>query len=93
MGADHQRPYVDAMSLTDTDLHIYEAIASLEQAGQPPTRWEVTAACGLDEQTVTRTLHKLLDRGVAAAADRDGEPAFALARHDWSAVPDTQAPD
>lgn len=89
MGADHERPYVDAMSLTDTDLHVYEAIADLEQTGQPPTNEEITAACELDDETVARTLRKLLDRGVAIAADRGGQPAVALARHDWSAVPDT----
>ncbi len=93
MGTDHEQPYVDALSLTDTDLHVYEAIASLEQAGQPPTSEEITAACGLDDDVIVRTLHKLLDRGVATAAGRDGEPAFALARHDWSAVPDTPAAD
>ena len=91
MGTDHERPYVDALSLTDTDLHVYEAIAALEQAGQPPTSGEITAACGLDDEAVARTLHRLLDRGVAIAAGRGGEPAFALARHDWSAVPDTPA--
>ena len=89
MGADHERPYVDALSLTDTDLHVYEAIANLEQNGQPPTGGEITAASGLDDETVARTLHKLLDRGVVTAADRGGEPALALTRHDWSALPDT----
>ncbi len=93
MGTGHERPYVDALSLTDADLHVYEAIAALEQAGQPPTSEEITAACGLDDEAVARALHNLLDRGVATAADRAGEPAIALARHDWSAVPDTPAAD
>ncbi len=88
MEADHERPYVDALSLTDTDLHVYEAIAGLEQADQPPTSEEINAACGLDDETVARTLHKLLDRGVVTAADRGGEPALALTRHDWSVESD-----
>lgn len=88
MGTDHGRPYVDALSLTDTDLHVYEAIATLEQAGQPPTGEEITAACGLDDETVARTLRNLVDRRVAAAVSRDGEPGFALVRHDWSSAPD-----
>lgn len=88
MGTDHGRPYVDALSLTDTDLHVYEAIATLEQSGRPPTSQEITAACALDDETVARTLQKLLDRGVAAAVGQAGDPGFALIRHDWSSAPD-----
>lgn len=93
MGSGHKRPYVDTLSLTNTDVHVYEAIATLEQAGQPPTSAEITTACRLDDETVARTLHKLLDRGVAAAADRGGEQAFTLTRHDWSSAPDTPPAD
>ena len=88
MGTDREPPYVDALSLTDNDLHVYEAIATLEQAGQPPTAGQITAACTIDAETVGRTLGNLLDRGVAAAVGRDGGPGFTLTRHDWSSVPE-----
>ena len=88
MTADRGQSPVDPQSLTDTDLHIYEAIATLEQAGHPPTRGEIAAASDLDSDTVFERLCALVDRGVVVEADTAGEAAFTLASHEWSSAPD-----
>jgi DNA-binding MarR family transcriptional regulator len=90
MAAEGERPHVDAQVLTETELVVYEAIATLEQAGRPPTQGEIASASALDHADVGRTLRGLRDRGVVVAAG-DGQEAFTLARHDWSSVPDTPA--
>jgi Fic family protein len=91
MTADDERPFVDAQSLSDTDLHIYEAIATLEQSGQPPTGDEIAAAAHLDGSVVRRTLSSLLERRVVVPAGGRDQSAFTLARHDWSSAPDGPA--
>ncbi len=85
---DERRPYIDPQSLTDADLAVYEAIATLEQAGQPPTGQQVAAATThLDDQTIAQILRKLLARGVVVHASGGSEPTYTLPRHDWSSVP------
>jgi DNA-binding IclR family transcriptional regulator len=88
MTANSEQPPADPQSLSDTDLHVYEAIAALEQTGHPPTRREIAAASGLDDDTVFERLGFLVDRGVVLEARTRGEAAFTLATHDWSSVPD-----
>jgi hypothetical protein len=88
MTADDERPFVDAQSLSDTDLHIYEAIATLEQSGKPPTGDEIAAAARLDGSVVRQTLSDLLERRVVVPAGGRDAAAFTLARHDWSSAPD-----
>ncbi len=88
MTARNGQPPVEPQSLTDADLHVYEAIATLEQAGHPPTRREIAAACGLDDDTVFERLGVLVDRGVVVGARAGGEAAFTLAAHEWSSAPD-----
>ncbi|HEY5988200.1 MAG TPA: hypothetical protein VIV12_17770 [Streptosporangiaceae bacterium] len=88
MTAHNERPPADPQSLSDVDLHVYEAIATLEQTGHPPTRGEIASASGLDDDTVFERLGFLVDRGVVVEARTGGEAAFTLAIHDWSSVPD-----
>jgi hypothetical protein len=81
------RPYVDPHDLTDGELAVYEAIATLEQQGHPPSEPEITAATPLGGDTVAAVLRTLVGREVAV---RDGE-GYTLARHDWSSVSDLPA--
>ena len=83
--AEHERPYVDAQALTDTDTDIYEAIATLEQGGRPVTPAAIAAAAGLDDDTVRQALRGLTERGVLMRTQPDDVPVFELARRDWSA--------
>jgi SOS-response transcriptional repressor LexA len=86
MAADRGQGPADPQSLTNTDLHIYEAIATLEQTGHPPTRREIAAASGLGEDTVAERLRALHGRGVVVETSHRGETAFTLASHEWSSV-------
>jgi hypothetical protein len=88
MTADSDRPYVDTVSLTDVDTHVYEAIATLEYTGRPATRSQIAAVAGLDDQALDQTLAKLAGRGMLTRSDVDGEPAFEPADRGWSAAPD-----
>jgi hypothetical protein len=88
MTANSEQPPADPQRLSDTDLDVYEAIATLEQAGHPPTRGEIAAASGLDDDTVFERLGFLVDHGVVVEARTGGEAAFTLAAHEWSSVPD-----
>ena len=82
---EHDPPYVDAQALTDTDTHIYEAIATLEQGGRPVTQAAIAAAAGLDDDTVRQALRGLTERGVLVRTQPADVPVFELARRDWSA--------
>ena len=84
---EHDPPYVDAQALTDTDTHIYEAIATLEQGGRPVTQAAIAVAAGLDDETVREALRGLIERGVLVRTQPDDVPVFELARRDWSAEP------
>jgi len=85
-GSDH--PYVDTVSLTDTDTYVYETIATLEYTGRPATRSQIAAAADLDDETLDRTLAKLTGRGMLTRSDAGDEPAFEPADRGWSAAPD-----
>jgi biotin operon repressor len=80
-------PYVDPHDLTDGELAVYEAIATLEQRGHPPSGAEITAATSLSGETVATVLRALVGKEVAV---HSGE-GYTLARHDWSSVPDLPA--
>jgi DNA-binding IclR family transcriptional regulator len=82
------RPLVDAQTLTDLDAYIYEAVATLEQSGRPPTWAEIVAATDLDDETTSKILDGLIQHGVLVRApSADGE-GYELARHDWSNASD-----
>jgi len=95
MTANQDRPYVDAQAFTDLDTYIYEAVATLEYSGRPVTRGQIAAATDLDDRTVGEVIDVLTEHGVLEQADaaQSGEPAFALARRDWSVAPDTPSKD
>lgn len=48
MSSESERPYVDAMSMSDREAHVYEAIAAMEYSarGRPASRSEIKAAGG-----------------------------------------------
>jgi hypothetical protein len=82
------RPYVDALSLSDVDTYLYETIATLEYTGRPATRAEIAAAADLDDETLDKTLAELTGRGLLVRADASREPAFEPADRGWSAAPE-----
>jgi hypothetical protein len=88
MTADGDQPYVDPQSLGDLDMHVYEAVATLEYLGRPPTRSEIGAAAGVGDTELDEMLRSLTERHLLVRSDGSGEPAFQPARRDWSASPD-----
>jgi hypothetical protein len=84
-----QRP-VDAQTLSDTGLEIFEAIATLEYTGRRPSRSAITAAAQRDQALVDEALDDLTAHGVLMVSDED-EPVYVPARRDWSAQPDQAA--
>jgi hypothetical protein len=82
------RPHADAQTFTDAELAVYEAIATLEQSGRPPTAEEIVAGSGLGEATVAGALQAMTGRGVLLADEATGAARYALARHDWSVAQD-----
>jgi hypothetical protein len=88
MSSDSEHPYVDTVSLTDSDTYVYETIATLEYTGRPATRSQIAAAAGLDEQALDDRLADLVRRGMLTRSDVGGEPAFEPAERGWSAAPD-----
>jgi hypothetical protein len=86
--ADSDQPYVDAQSLSDVDMHVYETIATLEYLGRPATRSEIAAAAELDEPALGETLRALTERRLLVRSDASGEPAFEPAQRGWSTTPD-----
>jgi DNA-binding IclR family transcriptional regulator len=91
MAAQNDQPYVDALVFTDLDTYVYEAVATLEYAGQPTTRAAIMAATGLDDPTVSEVLDVLTEHGVLLRTGEGDDATFALARRDWSAVPETRS--
>ena len=84
----NEPPFVDAQTLTDLDAYVYEAVATLEQSGRPPTWAEIVAATDLDDETTSEALEELTGRGVLVRApSADGE-GYELARRAWSNAPD-----
>jgi hypothetical protein len=84
---DVDQPYVDPQSLADRDLHVYEAIVTLEYLGRPVTRSEIAGAAGLDGPELDGLLGDLTKRHLLVQSPGSGEPAFAPAQRGWSAVP------
>ena len=91
MTAQNDRPYVDALVFTDLDTYVYEAVATLEYAGQPTTRTAIMAATGLDDPTASEVLDVLTEHGVLTRTVEGSDDTFALARRDWSAAPETRS--
>ena len=85
---DGDPPYVEPISLTDTDTYLYEAIATMEYTGQPLTRDEIKAAAGLDDATLDATLAELTRRGLLTQATVDGTPVYEPSDRGWSTAPE-----
>jgi DNA-binding IclR family transcriptional regulator len=91
MAAQNDRPYVDALVFTDLDTYVYEAVATLEYAGEPTTRAAIMTATDLDDPTVSEVLDVLTEHGVLRRTGEGTDDTFALARRDWSAAPETRS--
>ena len=81
-------PYVEPLSLTDTDTYLYEAIATMEYTGQPVTRDEIKAVAGLDDATLDAALADLTRRGLLTQATVDGGPVYEPSDRGWSTAPE-----
>jgi hypothetical protein len=81
-------PFVDAQTLTNVDAYVYEAVATLEQSGRPPTRAEIVAATDLDDETTSKSLAELTEHGVLVRTPSDDGEGYELARRDWSNASD-----
>jgi len=81
-------PYVEPISLTDTDTNLYEAIATMEYTGQPATRDQIKAVAGLDDDMLDTALAELTRRGLLTRATADGGPVYEPANRGWSTAPE-----
>lgn len=93
MTSDSDRPFVDAQTLTDTEAHVYEAIATLEYANRPVTEAEIAAVASVDHETIHEIVRAFAECGMLVQAEGPDGPVFELARRDWSAAPDTPSHD
>jgi hypothetical protein len=84
------QPPVDAQTVSDTGLEIFEAIATIEYTGRRATSSAVVAATRRDQAVVGEALDEMTAHGLLTVTDEDGEPAYIPARRDWSTQP-TQA--
>jgi DNA-binding GntR family transcriptional regulator len=83
-----EQPYVEPVSLTDTDTYLYEAIATMEYTGQPLTRDKIKAAAGLDDAVLDAALADLTERGLLTASGSGGAAVWEPADRGWSAAPE-----
>jgi hypothetical protein len=81
------QPPVDAQTLTDVGLEIFEAVATLEFTGRPATRLAIAAAAQRDQALVDEVLDDMTAHGLLAVDDEQGEPVYVPARRDWSTEP------
>jgi DNA-binding GntR family transcriptional regulator len=87
------QPFIDAQTLTDTEAHVYEAIATLEYANRPVTEAEIAAVAGVDHETIHEIVSAFAESGMLVRTEGREGPVFELARRDWSAAPDTPSHD
>jgi hypothetical protein len=85
------RELVDAQLLTDAEMHLFEAIATLEFTGRRPSRSAITAAAQRDQAVVDDALDDMTAHGLLTRSDEQDEPVYVPARRDWSAQPDQAA--
>jgi hypothetical protein len=81
------QPPVDAQTLTDASLDIFEAVATLEFTGRRPSRSAIMAAAQRDQAVVDEALDDMTAHGVLTIADEHGERVYVPARRDWSTEP------
>lgn len=80
-------PPVDAQTVSDAGLEIFEAVATLEYAGRRPSRSAVAAAARREQAVVDEALDDMAAHGLLTRSDQDGEPVFIPSRRDWSTQP------
>jgi hypothetical protein len=85
------QPPVDAQTVTDAGLDLYEAVATLEYTGRRPSRSAIAAAAQRDQAAVDAALDDMAEQGLLTKSDEDGEPVYVPARRDWSTEPDQAA--
>jgi hypothetical protein len=85
------KPPVDAQTVTDAGLDLYEAVATLEYTGRRPSRSAIAAAAQRDQTAVDAALDDMAEQGLLTKSDEDGEPVYVPARRDWSTEPDQAA--
>jgi hypothetical protein len=85
------RPHVDAQTLSDANLEIFEAVATLEYLGRRPSRSAITAAAQRDETIVDEALGEMTACGLLTRTEEGGEPVYVPASRDWSTQPDQAA--
>jgi len=78
---------VDAQTVSDAGLEIFEAVATLEYAGRRPSRSAVAAAARREQAVVDEALDDMAAHGLLTRSDQDGEPVFIPSRRDWSTQP------
>lgn len=81
------QPPVDAQTVSDTGLEIFEAVATLEYAGRRPSRSAIAAAARRDQAVVDEALDDMTAHGLLTKSDQEGEPVYIPARRDWSTQP------
>lgn len=81
------QPPVDAQTVSDAGLEIFEAIATLEYTGHRASKPAIAAATRRDPVLVGETLDELTAYGLLTVTDDDGELAYVPARRDWSTQP------
>ncbi|HEX4063630.1 MAG TPA: hypothetical protein VHY58_21655 [Streptosporangiaceae bacterium] len=84
-----ERPYVDALSMSDREAHVYEAIAAMEYSarGRPASRAEIKTAAGLDDDALDETLRELTERRALVRTGSGEDAEYTPASHDWSVAP------
>jgi hypothetical protein len=87
MSSDEQRPYVDALSMSDEEAQVYEAIAALEYSGRPASRSEITHAAGLDGSAVDDALHALTERQAVIRRGSGDQAEYEPASRAWTVLP------
>jgi hypothetical protein len=81
------QPPVDAQTVNDTELEIFEAIATLEFTSRRASRSVIAAATRRDQAVVDEALDDMTARGLLTMTGDSDDPAFVPARRDWSTQP------
>ncbi|HLX51381.1 MAG TPA: hypothetical protein VKS82_23900 [Streptosporangiaceae bacterium] len=90
MSSDAQRRYVDAVSMSDEQAQVYEAIAALEYSGRPASRREIVHAAGLDGAAVDDALHALTECAAVIRRGSGEDAEYEPANREWMVMPPGQ---
>ena len=80
-------PQIDAQTITDTGLHVFEAIVTLEFTGRRPSRAAIADAARLDDAVLDEALAGMAEQGLLTVTRDHGELVYEPARRDWSTQP------